>query len=178
MYSQWIQNHLDFILCCVKPKIQLNFKFWRNIFDICNGQNLNIWIPQPTFSLLFLTGHSKIKFFCRVSPIQYRTFCYVTCTFKRTSLRLFRFKISQFVPFLHICYRFWGFLIQNGTNDETWNLNNRRLVCFVHVMYITIQVLFWWGNPTKKYNFWVNILYLFSGGPEDLSQKQIRFQCV
>ena len=36
---------------------------------------------------------------CRVSPISTRPFCYVTCTFKRLSLWLFRFKISQFVPF-------------------------------------------------------------------------------
>ena len=36
--------------------------------------------------------------FCRVSSIITRLFCYITCTFKCKSLRLFRFKISQFVP--------------------------------------------------------------------------------
>ena len=38
----------------------------------------------------------------------------VTGTFKRPSLRLFKFKISQFVPFLHFFDRFCGFLIQKG----------------------------------------------------------------
>ena len=42
----------------------------------------------------------KLNFFCRVSPNSTRLFCYITCTIKRTSFRLFRFKISQSVPFL------------------------------------------------------------------------------
>ena len=43
----------------------------------------------------------KIEFFCRVSQISTSLFCYITCTFKRTILRFFRFKISQCVPFLN-----------------------------------------------------------------------------
>ena len=70
----------------------------------------------------------KNYFFCRVSPISKRLFCYITYTFKRPSLRLFRFKISQSVPFLHIFDRFCGFLIKKGTKCEILNLNNRRLV--------------------------------------------------
>ena len=42
----------------------------------------------------------KITFICRVSPIRTILFCYITFTFKRTSLWLFRFEISQFVFFL------------------------------------------------------------------------------
>ena len=39
----------------------------------------------------------NIKFTSKVT--QQLFFCYITCTFKRTSLLLFRFKISQCVPF-------------------------------------------------------------------------------
>ena len=55
---------------------------------------------QPFLHLLKVTGHSKIDFFCRVSSISTRLFFNVKCTFKRTSIRLFRFKISESVPFL------------------------------------------------------------------------------
>ena len=72
----------------------------------------------------------KLIFFCKVSPIRTRLFCFITCTFKRTSLRLFRFKITQCFPFLHIFVRFFGFLIKKGTNCEILNPNNRRLVRF------------------------------------------------
>ena len=44
-------------------------------------------------------GTQKLSYFCRVSPISTRHFCNITRTFKRTSLRLFRYQISQFVPF-------------------------------------------------------------------------------
>ena len=50
------------------------------------------------YNLKWLVSQNFI--FCRVSPVSTRIFCYITCTFKRTSLRLFRFKISQCVPFL------------------------------------------------------------------------------
>ena len=53
--------------------------------------------------------------------------CQITCTFKRLSPRLFWFKITQCVPFLHIFERFCGFLIKKGTHCEILNLNNRRL---------------------------------------------------
>ena len=49
-----------------------------------------------------MTGHSKIDFFSRVSPISKRLFgLKYNMYLKRPSLRLFRFKINQFVPFLH-----------------------------------------------------------------------------
>ena len=50
---------------------------------------------------------SKIDFFCMVLGM---------------SLQLFKFKISQFVPFLHIFDRFRWFLIHKRTNCEIWNL--------------------------------------------------------
>ena len=48
-----------------------------------------------------VTDHSKIQFFSWVSPISTRLFCCITCTFKRSSLWLFRFT-TKFVPFLQI----------------------------------------------------------------------------
>ena len=39
------------------------------------------------------------KLICRVYPISKRFFRFITCTFNRLSLQLFRFKIYQFVPF-------------------------------------------------------------------------------
>ena len=83
-----------------------------------------------------VTDHSKIKFFCRVSPISTSFFCFITCTFKCTSLRLFRFKISQFVPF---CKKKSVKSIENmqkGTNCENLNLKNRRLVRLKVHMYM------------------------------------------
>ena len=57
-----------------------------------------------------MTGHSKMFVFCRVSPINTRLFCYITCTFKRTSLWLFRFKFHNLSP-LKICK-----ICKKGTN--------------------------------------------------------------
>ena len=51
------------------------------------------------FKFSNVTGRSKIKLFCMVSPISTRLFCYITCIFKRPSLQLLRFQISRFVPF-------------------------------------------------------------------------------
>ena len=62
-----------------------------------------------------------------VSLISTRLFFVISCTFKRPSLRLFRFKILQFVPTLHIFDRFCGFSIQKGTNCAISNISNRRL---------------------------------------------------
>ena len=65
-------------------------------------------------------------FFCRVSPISARLFCYIACTCKRSSLRLFRFKFHNVTPF-------WFKIrksienIKKGTNCEILNLNNRRI---------------------------------------------------
>ena len=82
-----------------------------------------------------VTGHSKKIFVCPVSPFSTRLFWTFSWTFKRTSLRLFRFKISQCVPFLHIFDWFCGFLIKKGTHCEILNLDNRRLVLLkVHVI--------------------------------------------
>ena len=49
-------------------------------------------------NLKWLKNKKKFQGF----PNKYSTrlFCYITCTFKHTSLRLFRFTISQCVPFL------------------------------------------------------------------------------
>ena len=73
---------------------------------------------------LKVTGHSK-KFVC----------CYITFTFKRPSLQLFRFKCSQLIHFLRIFDSFCGLLIKEGTNSEILNLNNQRLMILkVHVI--------------------------------------------
>ena len=99
--------------------------------------------------------NQKLNSLSRVYPISTRLFCYVTRTFKRMSLRLFRFKISQFVPFwiknpqnpLKIC--------KNGTNCEILILCNRRLARLkVHVVEQK-SLLLMGGNPTEKFNFWV-----------------------
>ena len=85
---------------------------------------------------LKVTWSLKNLIFLSDFPHQYLQDFFVTCIFKRLSLRLFRFKISQFVPYLHIFDRFCGFLIKKGTNSEIFNLNNQRLVRFkVHVVY-------------------------------------------
>ena len=96
-------------------------------------------------------GHSKIVFFVGF-PHQYKTFfCYITCTFKRTSLLLFRFKISQCIPF-------WVKNLQNlsktckkGTNCEILILNYRR-----HGrLKLQKKSCTNGGNSRKKFNFWV-----------------------
>ena len=70
---------------------------------------------------------------------------------------LFRFKISQFVPFLHIFDTFCGFLIKKRSHFEILNLNNRRLVClnFKGTCYITKKSCTDRGNPAKQLHFWV-----------------------
>ena len=45
-----------------------------------------------------VTGHSKKKKICGDSPISTRLFCCITCTYKRPSLWLFRFKIFTICP--------------------------------------------------------------------------------
>ena len=80
-------------------------------------QTLKKTLICQCFSLK-VTGHSKILFFCRVSTISPRLFCFITCTFKRPSLQLFRFKISNYVPFCIYIDRFCGFL---SKGDTLWN---------------------------------------------------------
>ena len=91
------------------------------------------------FIYLKVTGHSKIKFFCMVSPISKILFCYITFAFKRTSLRVFRFKISHSVPFLiksenYRKYAKMGWLCNFKSKPETWAfkgtcyITNRSLV--------------------------------------------------
>ena len=109
------------------------------IFDKSYRNGLTRTIRHKKAELYFWTKYIyffdwslKNVIFCRVSPISTRLFCYITCTFKRPSLRLLRFKISQFVPFLHKFDRFCGVLIKKRAN---LNLSNRRLVRLkVHVM--------------------------------------------
>ena len=45
---------------------------------------------------------TKVKYrpFYNFLPLSTRLFCQITCTLKRTRVKLFRFKISQFVPLL------------------------------------------------------------------------------
>ena len=79
-----------------------------------------------------MIGHSKIKLFVGFPPSV--LFCYITCTFKRISHRLFRFKISQCVPFLIKNPQNISKISKKGTNCEILNLNNRRPVRLkVHV---------------------------------------------
>ena len=90
----------------IKIKIPLTFNMWK----------------KDKKSLKILTGHSKILFLCRVSPISTRLSCYIRCIFKRPSLRLFRFKILQFVPF-------WIKNPQNRSKickkrDKLWNFKS------------------------------------------------------
>ena len=97
-----------------------------------------------------MTGHSKIRFICRVSPISTMLFCCITCIVKRLSLRLFRFKISQVSPFAwkHLKIR------QKGTNCKISNLKNRRWL-EIHVIE---QVLYRWGKP-----YTLSLTIMFSG---------------
>ena len=110
-------------------------KYFYRKCPICTFLNALKWLVTQ-----------KFDFFCRVSPISTRLFWNITCTFKRPSLRLFRFKIWQFVPFFH---RFCGFLFKRGTNCEILNLNNRRLVLLK--VYVKLQkVLYWLGKPILR----------------------------
>ena len=79
-----------------------------------------------------MTGHSKIDFFVGFPLSVQDFFC-----LKLRSLRLFWFKISQFVPFLHVFDRFCGFVTKKGTNCEILHLNNPLTHAFK-------------GNLTKK----------------------------
>ena len=84
-----------------------------------------------SFFKLKVTGYSKIKFFSSVQDF----FVIYSCNFKSPSIRIFRFKFSQFVPFLHVFDGFWGFSIKKGTHCEILNLKNWRLVRLkVHVI--------------------------------------------
>ena len=65
----------------------------------------------------------KLKFLYGF-PYQYKTFLYITCTFTRPSLQLFRIKIQQFFPFLHeIRYN----LAKKGQISEFLTVNNQGL---------------------------------------------------
>ena len=79
---------------------------------------------------------------------------HITCTFKRTSLRLFRFKIHNLSPFWWNLQNLYKICIK-GTNYEILNLNNRRLVRLKDAWYITKKSCTDGGNPTKKIYFWV-----------------------
>ena len=92
----------------------------------------------------------KLNFSCRVSPISTRLFCYVACTFKSTSDRLFKLKISQCVSFLMKNQQNLLKICKKGTNCEIFNLDNQRLRCLkVQVMHQKSHVHMG-GNPTKK----------------------------
>ena len=54
-----------------------------------------------------VTGHSNKFFFCRITPISTRRFfLFITWTFKRQSLKLFRFKRSCSVSFMRHLFVF------------------------------------------------------------------------
>ena len=79
-------------------------------FSICSSY-LHVQI------LLFLVSQ-KLNFFVGF-PHQYKTFfCYITCTFKRTRLRLFRLKISQCIPFRIKNLQNLSKTCKKGTNCE------------------------------------------------------------
>ena len=64
--------------------------------------------------------------------VGFPTFCYITWTFKRTSLSLFRFKISQCAPFLIKNRQSLSKICKKGTNREILNLNIQRLgTCYI-----------------------------------------------
>ena len=86
-----------------------------------------------------VTGQPKKT--CMISPISTRLFWFITCIFKRPSLRLFRFKIDKFVPF---CIK--------STRLINLNLNNRRLGR-LQVVINKKKSCTDGGNPTKKCNF-------------------------
>ena len=88
-------------------------------------------------------------------PHQYtRLFCWITVTFKRPSLRLFRFKIAQFVPFWNINPQNLSKICKNGANCEILKQKNRRLGRLkVHVIEYKNSCADG-GNPIKKLNFW------------------------
>ena len=97
-----------------------------------------------------MTGHSKIYFLGRVSPLSTSLFClFIICTFKRPSLRLFRFKIDQFVPF---CMKTPKSLPKRE-KFINFKLSSRRLGRLkVHVINQK-EVFYWWGKPYKKIKF-------------------------
>ena len=61
-------------------------------------------------------------------------FCYITCTLKRSCLRLFRFRISQFVPFLIRNPQNLSKICKKGTNCVLYQNNRRLLRLKVHVI--------------------------------------------
>ena len=71
-----------------------------------------------------VTGHSKMFFFCRVSPISTRLFCSITCTFKRPSLRSLH-NLSPYGLKIRKNYRNYA------KGDKLWNFKSN-----------------WQGNPT------------------------------
>ena len=77
-------------------------------------------------------------------------------TFKRTNLRLFRFKISQCVPFLIKKPQNQSKTSKKGTNWEIWNLNNQRLGRFKGIcMFKKKEFLLMGETLEKKLIFWV-----------------------
>ena len=126
MHSGFIIDSLlnyPLIVCSVTPSLRKegavimlfyiwikNRCFWCRIFLNCPTTRLvtilsTSYVPGRDCCNLFSIClkwlvTQKLIFFCRVSSISTRLFFNVKCTFKRTSIRLFRFKISESVPFL------------------------------------------------------------------------------
>ena len=99
--------------------------------------------------MLNVTGHSIFFWGGGVSPISTRLFCYITCSFKRTSLRLFRFEIAQFFPFWIENPQNLSEMCKKGSNCQILNQNNRRLGRLkVHV--IKQQSLVLMGETLQK----------------------------
>ena len=100
---------------------------------------------------LKVTGHSKI-FFLELPPsVQKCPFLYMYLY----TLRVFIFKISQFVPFLIKNPQNQSKIFKKGTNCEILNLNNRRLRPLkVHVIWQK-NLLLISENPIKKLKSYV-----------------------
>ena len=92
-----------------------------------------------------------IQFRPEFPPISTRLFCYITCTFKHTSLQLSKLKISQCFPFL----------IKNLQNlqkgDKLWNFKSKwpetRAFRIWFTCYITKKSCTDGGNPTTFFIF-------------------------
>ena len=75
---------------------------------------------------LKVTGHKKIKFFCRVFTSR-QDFFHITCTFKRASLRILDLKFHKVSPFLIKNPQNLSKIFQKRTHCEILNLNNQIL---------------------------------------------------
>ena len=97
------------------------------------------------YKYLKVTGHSKKYCFVGFLQSVQDFFWFITCTFKRPNLRLFRFKISQCVPF---CTK----TTKNPSKwDKLWNFKSKLLEtrAFKDTYYITKKSCTDEGNPTK-----------------------------